>query len=207
MTHKLYLALYDEQKLISDFLQFNLERFHQYDVLFSADTEEKLFKNLTTEVRLLLFYGAENNDRLIVLIKEILTKFDKIKILIYSRDAENIRQLMTTHTSRLKVVSIFDSGVEFLGAIKDLLPEHPNHRTTELEKRDYNSTGFEKIRHNRKWILILSMIAKGMKPKEISALTALKHETINSYIEQMIKETGCGNISEVLLQSGKRNIL
>jgi len=206
MNSKSYLAIYDEQKLISDFFQNNLEKFYKYDVLFSTSVKENLFRNLTSEVRLLLFHGAENNADLMFFINEILLKFDKINILIYSRSAEEIRELIKNRISRVKVVSTFDSAVEFFDAIADLLPEHQNHKVNS-ENKDSKASGYEKIRQNRKWILILKMIAEGKKPKEMTELTGLKYETINSYIEQMIKETGCGNISQVLMQSSKRNIL
>ncbi|CAN5498883.1 hypothetical protein BH11BAC1_BH11BAC1_15900 [soil metagenome] len=207
MSSKSYLAIYDEQKLISGFFQNNLERFYKYNILFSTGSREFLLRNLNPEVGLLLFHGDENKESFVPFINEILLKFDKIKVLIYSGNADEIKALMKNKTARVKVVSMFDSASAFLNAIINLLPDHQNHKTSDPEDKDVEDLRYEKIRQNRKWILILKMIADGKKPKEMTELTGLKYETIISYIEQMIKETDCGNISQVLLQASRRNII
>jgi len=205
--NKLYIALFDEHKLIADFFHHSLERFHQYDVLFSAASEEKLFRYLGPQVKLLLFHAPESSDRLMGILRRILKKFNGVKILVYSPDADAIQDVMNSYEKRVRVVSVLHHSMDFFDALKDLLPEHSNHKEEAESKRQYNLSGFEKIRQNRKWVIIIKCIEDGMKPKEMEAMTELKWNTINSYIEQMQRNTGCGNVTELVLQAKKRGIV
>ncbi|MEO8087380.1 MAG: hypothetical protein ABI763_11200, partial [Bacteroidota bacterium] len=85
-------------------------------------------------------------------------------------------------------------------------PDHQNHKISNTTKI-YNQSGFEKIRNNRKWILILKSYEVGRKPKEMEGEIRLKSNTINSYTEQMLKETNCGNIIELILEAKRKSIL
>jgi hypothetical protein len=40
-----------------------------------------------------------------------------------------------------------------------------------------------------------------MRPKEMEDIIKLKPETINSYTEQMIKETHCGNLVQLVKEA------
>jgi DNA-binding NarL/FixJ family response regulator len=207
MRPKLFLAIYDEQKLIGDFIQNNLERFHEYDVLFSANEEEMLFRCLNNEVKLLLFHVPSAEERLSMILKKVLRKNAGTKILIYTPDTVALQTLGFFNPARIKIVSSVSGSRDFFAALKELLPDHESHKKEMAERRTYNQSGFEKIRSNRKWILILKSYEEGKKPKEMESLIDLKPNTINTYTEQMLKETSCGNIIELVMEAKKKNII
>ena len=72
---------------------------------------------------------------------------------------------------------------------------------------EYYSEGFDKIRKSRKKILILKCIEDGMKPKQMDGIDGLKLNSVNTYIERMMEETGCRNHTELVLQARKRGII
>ncbi|MEO8086440.1 MAG: hypothetical protein ABI763_06455 [Bacteroidota bacterium] len=177
-------------------------------VLFSTHSEKKLLESLKPEVKLLLFHIDNASLEKIELLKKVMNQFREIKVLIYSPYVVKVEdKLAGINPSRIKTVSMLNGSPEFFEAIKVLLPDHKNHPVEEQRKNVNTSPGFDIIRKKRKWILILKLIADGKKPKEMVEMTGLKYETINSYIEQMVKETGCGNISELLLIAEKKKLL
>jgi len=201
---KQYIAIYDEHKLIGGMIHNFLERNYEYQILFNSSSEELLYKYLGKEVKLLLFHADEATEKTIEIIKRVLRKFEHLKILIYTRNEDVFRQQL--NNNKVVIFSTLIDSVDFLKTIEQILPEHPNHKRKE-DKKQYNLTGFDKIKQNRKFILIIKYIADGLKPKEMEKIVGLKWNTINSYIEQMQKETGCGNQTELFLQAKERGIL
>ena len=132
------------------------------------------------------------------------------KVLIYSAEVEPLKMLHQGFSSQVKVISDLNGYPVFFEALRELLPDHKNHIDDKPRKKDdhdYLIDGFEKIRKNRKWILILKSIEDGMKPKEMNGVGGLKLNSINTYIENMMEETGCRNHTELVLQSKKRGII
>ena len=80
MNSRFFLAIYDEQKLFSQFFHNSLERLHRYDVLFRAETEEELLKYLGSAVGLLLMHIPIATERSILLLEKILKKHSKLEI-------------------------------------------------------------------------------------------------------------------------------
>lgn len=207
---KQYIAIYDNQKLISDFFQNNLERMHQYDVLFSVSSEDKLFEYLTHEVKLLLFHATGKKEKTILLINSLLEKYEGLKILVYSGEIEVFENIPGMFGEKVKLISTRKGFSSFFEALKELLPDHKNHfdyKNEVLEIHEYYSEGFEKIRNSRKKILILKCIEDGMKPKQMDGMDGLKLNSVNTYIERMMEETGCKNQTELVIQAKKRGII
>jgi DNA-binding NarL/FixJ family response regulator len=207
---KLYLVIYGEQKLYTDFIHNNLERLHQYDVLFSTSEEDKLFAGLTDEVKLLIYHTSHTDERLIRLVETVLNNFKGIKILLYSPNTERLERLFSSYTGRIKLIPAVKGYADFFGALKELLPGHKNHFDEEVnlkQKHEYLNEGFDKIKKSRKKILILKFIADGMKAKEMEGLDGLKINSIHTYIERMMEETGCRNHTELVLQAKDRGII
>lgn len=207
MNSKKLLAVYDEQKLFSEFLRNNLERIHEYDVLFITENEDKLTQYLTADVRLLLMHIPSASERLLSLANKVLRKFINTRILIYTQDVYPIQEYFSGSSGRLIVISTFNGSRDLFEGIRQLIPDHQNHRDYLNEKKKYNQSGFEKIRNNLKWISILKCYENGMRAKEMEEVLKLKGDTIHSYTEQMLKETQCGNVTALILEAKKKSII
>jgi DNA-binding NarL/FixJ family response regulator len=204
---KSFIALFDEQKLVKCFFQHNLEKFHKYDVLFGCSSEKELFMNLNAAVKLLLIHVPDVNENMIRIMQKVLRNFREIKILAYSPSPEILQSQLSGFMDRTIVISVLDGSKDFFDAMQALLPDHPNHAEGSEQRREYNLGGFEKIKQNRKWVLIIKSLSEGMRPKEMESITGLKWNTINSYIEQMQKCTGCRNQTELFWQAKQKGIL
>ncbi|MEO8086671.1 MAG: hypothetical protein ABI763_07625, partial [Bacteroidota bacterium] len=134
MNSKAYLAIYDEQRLFSDFIHNNLERFHQYDVLFSAPSEELLLASLTSEVKLLLIHIPIASDRLVELVKKVLRKFGDHKLLIYTPESEIMQTVLDHHSKKVKIVSSVFGSRDFFEALQEMMPDHQNHKISNTTK-------------------------------------------------------------------------
>src|SRR5215212_342390 len=115
---KQYIAIYDELKLFSDFFHNNLERMHQYDVLFSTESEANLFIFLTSQVKLLLFHASQDKEKVIQLTQLLIDKYRDLKVLIYSKECEEIEPSLLKYKNRIRVVSVRKGYGHFYEAMK-----------------------------------------------------------------------------------------
>jgi len=207
---KLYLAIYGKQKLFTDLLHNTLERLHKHEILFSTCNECNLLEWLTHEVKLLLIHAPGNESDTIPIIQKVLDKFNHINILVFTANSSELTILVNVYVNRIKVISIFKGYHDLLPSLNEFLPDHTNSVLVErriIAKHQYIDDGFERIRNNRKKILILLSIADGMKPKEMDGIEGLKRSSISTYIERMMEETGCRNHTELVLQAKERGII
>ena len=206
MNTKQYIAIFDEQKISCSFFHKNLECFHQYHVLFSCATEKELMANLQPSVIVLIMNVHSADERNIAIIKSVLRKFECIKILILTPHADALEYLLASHRTRIRLLSYFNEFEDFFYTLQDLMPDHVNHLEDLKESRKYNLEGFDKLKLNRQWQYILDGLRNGKSPKELEN-KELKWKTINTYIENMLKETGCGTTVELFDEAKRRGII
>lgn len=114
---------------------------------------------------------------------------------------------MAAHYRRVRVISVYSGAKIFFEHLKELMPDHYNHNENHNDVENLRDLKFEKIRYIRRWLLILKCYQNGLRPKEMEEITQLKSGTINSYTEQMLKETECGNLVQLFNEALKRNII
>ena len=206
MIPKQYLAIFDEQKITGSFFRKNLECFHEYHVLFSCATEKALFANLQPTVKVLIINLHSADESIIAIIKSVLRKYERIKILILTPHIDTLEHSLASHITRIRMLSFTNEFEDFFCELQDLMPDNVNHLETPKESRKYNLEGFDKLKHNRQWQYILNGLRNGKIPKELEN-KELRWKTINTYIENMLKETGCGTTVELFDEARRRGII
>jgi len=201
VTNLFPIAIYEENKLFKDLLHNKLEYFG-YEISSSSSYPQELLRNLETPPCVLISCVG-NAISFVKAIKKVHKVYPTTKFLFYT-DRESFKMPF------LKPANYVIAGSSFrllVSQLEKLLPEHPIHKNN-CAINGHNSLAklspidpFYAVISNSTKYEILRLAAKGKSTKQMVPIINLKYNHIDTYRKQIIHETNCNNLIEVVAKA------